>query len=73
MIPQCSVSAPLSTRNDADSNDKPEIFRQLGLKLTYHPGRRIVEAQSLARRVVTGQGGFLDPFRWLSGLNAAGH
>jgi site-specific DNA recombinase len=30
---------------DADSNDKSEIFRQLGLKLTYHPGRQIVEAQ----------------------------
>jgi hypothetical protein len=29
---------------DADPNDKSEIFRQLGLKLTYHPGRRIVEA-----------------------------
>jgi site-specific DNA recombinase len=31
--------------NDADPNDKSEIFRQLGLKLTYHPGRGIVEAQ----------------------------
>jgi site-specific DNA recombinase len=30
---------------DADPNDKSEIFRQLGLKLTYHPGRQIVEAQ----------------------------
>jgi site-specific DNA recombinase len=29
----------------ADSSDKSEIFRQLGLKLTYHPGREIVEAQ----------------------------
>jgi hypothetical protein len=30
---------------DADLNDKSEIFRQLGLKLTYHPGRRLVEAK----------------------------
>jgi site-specific DNA recombinase len=30
---------------NADSNDKSEIFRQLGLKLTYQPGRRIVEAE----------------------------
>jgi site-specific DNA recombinase len=30
---------------DADPNDKSEIFRQLGLKLTYHPGRRLVEAK----------------------------
>lgn len=30
---------------DADPNDKSEIFRQLGLKLTYHPGRQLVEAQ----------------------------
>jgi len=31
--------------SQADPNDKSEIFRQLGLKLTYHPGRRIVEAK----------------------------
>jgi len=30
---------------DADPNDKSEIFRQLGFRLTYHPGRKIVEAQ----------------------------
>jgi hypothetical protein len=30
---------------DADPDDKAEIFRQLGLKLTYHPGRRIVDAE----------------------------
>jgi site-specific DNA recombinase len=30
---------------DADPNDKSEIFRQHGLKLTYHPGRRLVEAK----------------------------
>lgn len=29
---------------DADPEDKGEIFRQLGLKLTYHPGRRLVQA-----------------------------
>ena len=31
--------------SDADADDKSEIFRQLGLKLTYHPGRRVVEAK----------------------------
>lgn len=30
---------------DADPDDKAEIFRQLGLKLTFHPGRQLVEAQ----------------------------
>jgi hypothetical protein len=30
---------------NADPNDKSEIFRQLGLRLTYHPGRGLVEAQ----------------------------
>jgi hypothetical protein len=30
---------------DADPNDKSEIFRQLSLKLTYHPRRRLVEAK----------------------------
>jgi site-specific DNA recombinase len=30
---------------DADADDKSEIFRRLGLKLTYHPGRRLVEAR----------------------------
>ena len=29
----------------ANADDKSEIFRQLGLRLTYHPGRRIVEAK----------------------------
>ncbi len=29
---------------DADPDDKAEIFRQLGLKLTYHPGRGLVQA-----------------------------
>jgi hypothetical protein len=30
---------------NADPNDKSEIFRQLGLSLTYHAGKGIVEAQ----------------------------
>lgn len=30
---------------DADPDDKAEIFRQLGLKLTCHPGRQLVKAQ----------------------------
>ncbi len=31
--------------HDADPDDKAEIFRQLGLRLTYHPGRGLVEAE----------------------------
>lgn len=30
---------------DADPDDKSEIFRQLGLRLTYHPGDRLVRAE----------------------------
>ncbi len=30
--------------HDADPDDKAEIFRQLGLRMTYHPGKRIVRA-----------------------------
>jgi len=30
---------------DADPEDKSEIYRQLGLKLTYRPGRQLVQAQ----------------------------
>jgi hypothetical protein len=30
---------------DADPNEKSQIFRQLGLRLTYHPGRELMEAQ----------------------------
>jgi Protein of unknown function (DUF2637) len=30
---------------DADPNDKAEIFRQFGLRLTYPPGRQLVKAQ----------------------------
>jgi site-specific DNA recombinase len=33
--------------SNADANDKSEVFRQLGLKLTYRPGRRIVEASAV--------------------------
>src|ERR1700761_6541446 len=29
----------------ANAEDKAEIFRQLGLRLTYYPGRRLVEAR----------------------------
>lgn len=33
-----------SVLHDANPDEKAEIFRQLGLKLTYHPGRRLVRA-----------------------------
>jgi hypothetical protein len=42
----------------ADPNDKSEIFRQLGLKLTYHPGRRLVEA-----KIQPAEYGFFDSAR----------
>ena len=42
----------------ADPNDKSEIFRQLGLKLTYHPGRRLVEA-----KIEPTEYGFFDSVR----------
>ena len=42
----------------ADPDDKSEIFRQLGLKLTYHPGRQIVEAQ-----VTPAECGFFESVR----------
>ena len=41
--------------HDADPEDKGEIFRQLGLKLTYHPGRQLVQA-----KVQPVQYGFFD-------------
>ena len=43
---------------DADPDDKSEIFRQLGLKLTYHPGREVVEAQ-----VTPAECGFFESVR----------
>jgi site-specific DNA recombinase len=43
---------------DADPEDKAEVFRQLGLKLTYHPGRMLVEAE-----VRPTQFGFFDGVR----------
>ncbi len=43
---------------DADPNDKSEIFRQLGLRLTYHPGRGLVEAQ-----VMPAECGFFESVR----------
>ena len=38
-------SARRAVLQDADPDDKAEIFRQSGLKLTYHPGQRLVQAQ----------------------------
>jgi site-specific DNA recombinase len=43
---------------DADPNDKSEIFRQLGLRLTYHPGRALVKAQ-----VIPAECGFFESVR----------
>ena len=33
---------------DTDPDDRAHVFRQLGLKLTYHPGRQLVQAQTEA-------------------------
>jgi hypothetical protein len=38
-------AAIATVRRDADPDDKADVFRQLGLKLTYRPGRRLVEAE----------------------------
>ena len=43
---------------DADADDKSEIFRRLGLKLTYHPGRRLVKAE-----IAPVQHGFFESVR----------
>jgi hypothetical protein len=43
---------------DADPNDKSEIVRQLGLRLTYHPGSGLVEAQ-----VTPAECGFFESVR----------
>lgn len=43
---------------EANPQDKAEVFRQLGLKLIYHPGRKIVEA-----RVEPVKFGFFDGVR----------
>lgn len=43
---------------NANPQDKAEVFRQLGLKLIYHPGRKIVEA-----RVEPVEFGFFDGVR----------
>ena len=43
---------------DAEPDDKAEIFRQLGLKLTYNPGRRLVQVT-----VEPVQYGFFDSVR----------
>ena len=44
--------------SEADPHDKAEIFRQLGLKLMYHPGRSIIEAT-----VQPAQCGFFESVR----------
>ncbi len=36
----------LAVLRDADPADKAEIYSQLGLRLTYQPGRRIVRAEA---------------------------
>jgi hypothetical protein len=51
---------------DADPNDKSEIFRQLGLRLTYHPGRGLVKAQ-----VMPAECGFFESVR--GGLHQKAH
>ena len=40
----------LAVLADADPADKAEIYGQLGLRLTYQPGRRIVHAEAALNR-----------------------
>ncbi|HEX6526025.1 MAG TPA: hypothetical protein VF070_39335 [Streptosporangiaceae bacterium] len=49
---------------DAEPDDKAEIFRQLGLKLTYQPGRQVVEAEirNPGRWQFDGVRGAFEPF-----------
>ena len=42
--PRSATSWPSSA--DADPADKAEIYSQLGLRLTYQPGQRIVRAEA---------------------------
>jgi site-specific DNA recombinase len=46
---------------NADTSDKAEIFRQLGLRLTYHPGRKLVTAT-----VQPAEYGFFESVRGLT-------
>jgi hypothetical protein len=39
---------------DADPADKAEIYSQLGLRLTYQPGRRIIRAEDASTRLPIG-------------------
>ena len=53
--------------HDADPDDKAEIFRQLNLRLTYHPGRRLVEAEVKIPQHWQSdsvRGGLEHPFEW---------
>jgi site-specific DNA recombinase len=45
---------------DPDPDDKAEILRRLGLRLTYHPGRQLVKAQ-----IEAPQGWYFDGVRGL--------
>ncbi|MGH3225790.1 MAG: hypothetical protein ACRDPY_45105 [Streptosporangiaceae bacterium] len=42
-----------SVLHEADPADKAEVFRQLGLKLTYRPGRRLIQAAATRPRRLT--------------------
>jgi site-specific DNA recombinase len=48
----------VSVLADADPDDKSEIFRRLGLRLTYYPGRGLVEAQ-----IMPAECGFFESVR----------
>jgi hypothetical protein len=50
---------------DADPDDKAEILRRLGLRLTYHPGRQPVKAQ-----IEAPQGWYFDGVRGPSAPNS---
>ena len=61
----------LAVLKDADPADKAEIYSQLGLRLTYQPGRRIVRAEAHLDRLPIGistvsEGG-LEPLAYILG------
>jgi site-specific DNA recombinase len=51
-----AIDDALSVLRDPDPADKAEVYRQLGLRLTYHPETRTVAAQAHLARLPWGNG-----------------
>lgn len=64
----------IAVLREADPDDKAEIYRQLGLKLTYHPDRKTVQAEarpSTGVCVLAVSEGGLEPPRPLEGTSTS--